>query len=85
MNAPRLSVVIPVYNEEENLVELIQRCLSACGKCRRAFEIILVDDVQTKDDVLLLLLREAVCEVIQEVTDGASAVFQVRARKRNRL
>ena len=44
MNAPRLSVVIPVYNEEENLPELIRRCLSACGDCRCAFEIILVDD-----------------------------------------
>ena len=44
MNVPRLSVVIPVYNEEESLFELIQRCLSACRKCRRAFEIILVDD-----------------------------------------
>ena len=46
---------------------------------------ILVDDAATKDDVLLLLLREAVCEVIQELTDGAPAVFQVRARKRHPL
>ena len=44
MNVPRLSVVMPVYNEEENLPELISRCLSACGACGLTFEIILVDD-----------------------------------------
>ncbi len=44
MNVPELSVVIPVYNEKDNLPELIDRCLSACKKTRRSFEIILVDD-----------------------------------------
>ncbi len=44
MNPVELSVVIPVYNEKENLPELIDRCLSACRKARKSFEIILVDD-----------------------------------------
>ena len=44
MNVPELSVVIPVYNEEDNLLELIDRCLAACKKTNRSFEIILVDD-----------------------------------------
>ena len=44
MNAPHLSVVIPVYNEKENLPELIDRCLAACRTDGRTFEIILVDD-----------------------------------------
>lgn len=44
MNAPNLSVVIPVFNEEENLEELVERCLAACRKSGRSFEIILVDD-----------------------------------------
>jgi undecaprenyl-phosphate 4-deoxy-4-formamido-L-arabinose transferase len=44
MNVPELSVVIPVYNEKGNLTELIDRCLSACRKTSRSFEIILVDD-----------------------------------------
>jgi len=39
-----LSVVIPVYNEAGNLEELIERCLRACAKTHRRFEIILVDD-----------------------------------------
>jgi undecaprenyl-phosphate 4-deoxy-4-formamido-L-arabinose transferase len=44
MNMPELSVVIPVFNEKDNLPELIDRCLAACTKTGRSFEIILVDD-----------------------------------------
>jgi undecaprenyl-phosphate 4-deoxy-4-formamido-L-arabinose transferase len=44
MNPVDLSVVIPVYNEKENLPELIERCLSACRETQKKFEIILVDD-----------------------------------------
>jgi len=39
-----VSVVIPVFNEEENLEELIDRCLKTCTRMGRTFEIILVDD-----------------------------------------
>ena len=39
-----LSVVIPVFNEEENLDELIRRCLLACDRTGCCFEIVLVDD-----------------------------------------
>ena len=39
-----LSVVIPVFNEEKNLEELLDRCLKTCGELNRDFEIILVDD-----------------------------------------
>lgn len=44
MSAIGLSLVIPVYNEEESLPELVRRCSAACAQTRRAFEIILVDD-----------------------------------------
>jgi undecaprenyl-phosphate 4-deoxy-4-formamido-L-arabinose transferase len=43
-NRPSLSVVIPVFNEEESLDELIRRCLSACIQTGCPFEIVLVDD-----------------------------------------
>ncbi len=39
-----LSVVIPVFNEEKNLEELLDRCLKTCRDLQREFEIILVDD-----------------------------------------
>jgi undecaprenyl-phosphate 4-deoxy-4-formamido-L-arabinose transferase len=44
VTVPDLSVVVPVYNEKDNLPELIDRCLAACSKTGRSFEIILVDD-----------------------------------------
>lgn len=39
-----VSVVIPVYNEEHSLEELVRRCLVACSLMKRPFEVILVDD-----------------------------------------
>jgi undecaprenyl-phosphate 4-deoxy-4-formamido-L-arabinose transferase len=39
-----LSIVIPVFNEEESLVELIDRCLAVCREMARPTELILVDD-----------------------------------------
>ncbi len=45
MNAAiSVSVVIPVFNEERTLEELVTRCVSACSAMGRSFEIILVDD-----------------------------------------
>jgi undecaprenyl-phosphate 4-deoxy-4-formamido-L-arabinose transferase len=41
---PHVSIVIPAFNEEENLDELIRRCLDACFRMGRSFEIVLVDD-----------------------------------------
>ncbi len=39
-----LSVVIPVFNEEATLDELVRRCIEACETTDLPFEIILVDD-----------------------------------------
>jgi undecaprenyl-phosphate 4-deoxy-4-formamido-L-arabinose transferase len=39
-----LSIVIPVFNEEENLEELIRRCLTTLHGMGLPFELILVDD-----------------------------------------
>jgi undecaprenyl-phosphate 4-deoxy-4-formamido-L-arabinose transferase len=39
-----VSVVIPVYNEEAVIDELIRRCLAACGDLGEDFELILVND-----------------------------------------
>lgn len=44
---PYVSVVVPVYNEEGNVVELHRRIRESCGKIERPFEIILVDDGST--------------------------------------
>lgn len=44
MSMPELSIVIPVYNEKENLPDLIDRCLNSCRATLMNFEIVLVDD-----------------------------------------
>ena len=41
---PQVSVVIPVYNEEENLSDLVERVGSALSRTGRAHELICVDD-----------------------------------------
>ncbi|MBP2166812.1 undecaprenyl-phosphate 4-deoxy-4-formamido-L-arabinose transferase [Erwinia toletana] len=40
----KVSVVIPVYNEQESLPELIRRTSEACNSLKLAYEILLVDD-----------------------------------------
>jgi len=39
-----LSIVVPIYDEEENIAELHKKILNACQKTGKAFEIIFVDD-----------------------------------------
>lgn len=43
-NSVYLSLVIPVYNEEANISELIERCLATAKKINKPFEIVLIDD-----------------------------------------
>ena len=62
---PELSVVIPVYNEQDNLAELIDRCLAACRSTGRGFEMILVDD-GSRDNSRSMILAAA--DQHQEVT-----------------
>lgn len=40
----KVSVVIPVYNEQESLPELIRRTDEACAQLAMDYEILLVDD-----------------------------------------
>ena len=42
--APEISIVIPVFNEELNLPELVERSIKACDLLPQTYEILLVDD-----------------------------------------
>lgn len=49
-----VSIVIPVYNEQESLPELLRRTEAACALLGHAFEIVLVDDGSRDDSAELL-------------------------------
>ncbi|MFV3307268.1 undecaprenyl-phosphate 4-deoxy-4-formamido-L-arabinose transferase [Pseudomonas sp. NY15181] len=53
-----VSIVIPVYNEEASLPELLRRTSAACDKLGRDYEIILIDD-GSRDGSADLLLEAA--------------------------
>ena len=52
---PYLSLVIPCYNEQENVDVLLSRVDSALAALGKPFEVILVDDGSTDDTPQLLL------------------------------
>jgi undecaprenyl-phosphate 4-deoxy-4-formamido-L-arabinose transferase len=56
--SPSVSIVIPVFNEQENLPELLRRTLAMCRAMQRAFEVILIDD-GSRDDSPESLTRAA--------------------------
>lgn len=53
-----VSVVIPVYNEEASLPELLRRTEAACRQLGRAYELVLVDD-GSRDRSAELILEAA--------------------------
>lgn len=52
-----VSVVIPVYNEQDSLSELLKRTIAACDSMGKQYEIVLVDDGSS--DKSAEILREA--------------------------
>ena len=53
-----LSIVIPVYNEEENVEPLIQEINAAVGPLGKPYEIVVVDD-GSRDDYVYRARRSA--------------------------
>ena len=47
MKIQSVSVVVPVFNEEANLEQLVERTLAACDTMNRPYELVLVDDGST--------------------------------------
>ena len=67
-----VSIVIPVYNEEQSLPELLRRTEAACALLGHAFEIVLVDDGS----------RDASAELLQEAAEreGSNVVAVILNR-----
>jgi undecaprenyl-phosphate 4-deoxy-4-formamido-L-arabinose transferase len=49
-----VSMVVPVYNEQANLPELIQRCLKVGSALEAEFELILIDDGSADDSARII-------------------------------
>ena len=77
---PYLSLVIPAYNEQENVEMLLQRVSAALSQVGRPFEVIIVDDGST--DATARLLAEGMAKypwlrVIRMARNGGqSAAFE---------
>ena len=69
---PEVSIVIPVYNEELNLPELIERCVKACDQLPQSYEILLVDDGS----------RDRSVELIQEGVNGKLSRLPVETQEK---
>lgn len=54
MSAPYLSLVIPAYNEQENVPVLLERVMAALSSLGKPFEVIIVDDGSSDDTPRLL-------------------------------
>ena len=51
----KVSVVIPVYNEQESLPELIRRTTTACESLGKEYEILLIDDGSSDNSAHMLV------------------------------
>lgn len=76
---PDLSLVIPAYNEQENIPELLARVEKALGHAGIQFEVILVDDGSTDETPRLLaqaMIDRPWLRVIQlKANSGQTAAF----------
>lgn len=54
MNAPALSVVIPVYDEEQSLPLLVERLYAALDKLELNYEVLFINDGSTDKSAALL-------------------------------
>lgn len=59
MSAPNLSVVIPIYNEQENLEELYSRVVDSLAPLSLDYEIVLVNDCSADDSLDMMKAMHA--------------------------
>ncbi len=70
-----LSVVVPIFNEQESLVQLIDELNAGIGNAVTKFEVILVDDGSTDES------WRVISELSQVTTPNAAPVFGIRLRR----
>ncbi|MGB7160506.1 MAG: glycosyltransferase family 2 protein [Tepidisphaeraceae bacterium] len=79
-DAPYLSLVIPCYNEQENVPMLLERVGAALARVGKPFEVVIVDDGSTDDTPRLLcdaMTKYPWLRVIRMARNGGqSAAFE---------
>ena len=68
---PAISIVVPVFNEEENVLPLYQTIRNTCDALGRMYEIVFVDDGS----------RDGTGQILREIHAGDPQVKVVRFRK----
>ncbi len=63
---PYISVIIPVYNEEDNLVFLTEELVDVLGKLEMTWEVVFVDDGSTDTSPEKLSEMEALLQTIKD-------------------
>lgn len=80
MEAPYLSLVIPAYNEQENIPTLLSRVEASLNQLGRPYEVILIDDGSTDETPRMLdeaMKRLPWLRVLRmEKNSGQSAAFE---------
>jgi glycosyltransferase involved in cell wall biosynthesis len=69
--SPELSIIIPAYNEEENIGELYKEMVSACKNLNKSYEIIFIDDGS----------RDRTFQIMKELHHSDPMVKVIRLRK----
>ena len=69
MGNVQVAVVIPVYNEEENLPELMRRLMPVMQGMNKTFEIILIDDGSHDDslEILKSFTKDEHVKVVEQI------------------
>lgn len=79
-DAPYLSLVIPCYNEQENVPTLLERVGGALSKIGRPFEVLIIDDGSTDQTPALLAEGQAKYSWLRVIrmaaNNGQSAAFE---------
>jgi len=70
-SVPELSIVVPLFNEEESLALLVEKLLLALRPLGRSFELVLVDDGSS----------DRTAEVLRQQAAGAAEVVAVLLRR----
>lgn len=69
--SPALSIVVPVFNEDENLLPLYGKICEACEALEKSFEIVFVDDGS----------RDQTFEILERIHEQDDRVKVVRFRR----